>query len=301
MTRRIYINERIEIDNVNENTCGLAKVIKPYVEQINGMIELQDLTIMELKLSVDDETVETKVDTCYEPDNGYVFIESGITQRQTTHCIISKDHDLFRILDKLPQARKIYLKIEYEMMHSKYLCEYGADFFEMHLKNMHDALSEYVTYKCCMHYSDSDPLETTHFYRFDRTFNGYVPYASGNFLETDNRNWLIEKFDLCISVDDFAKRDKVISVMQKRLEKYHMSENVEDDGFGNAFAGGNGFIENGKISNFIEDLKSIVTYVANYDSEPELACTVFSTHNDDFIAVKVYANRGKIETEYCFC
>lgn len=301
MTRRIYINERIEIDNVNEKTCELARVIKPYIEQINGMIELQDLVIMDLELSVDEESAVAKTDRCYEPGTGYVLTDSGMTLKQVTNCVISKDHDLLRLLDRLPQARKISLKIEYEMMHSKYLCEYGADFFEMHLKNMHDALSEYVTYKCCMHYSENDPLDTTHFYRFDRTFNGYVPYEKAEHSETKNRFWMLENFDFCISIDDFVKRQEVISVMQKKLEKYDISNDAEDDGYGNAFLCGNGFIDNGKIADLIAELNRIFKYVSVYDSEPDFACTAFTVDNDEFIAVRIFAEEGKIKTEVCYC
>ena len=301
MSTVINIKERLEINNVNGDTYEFTRIIKPYIEQINGMAELQELTVLRLCLSVDDESVEVKDVECYESDNGLVVAGGVITQRQTTHCVVSKEHELFSLLDKLPQAKKISLSIEYDILHSKYINEYGANYFDLHLRDMHEQLSSYILYKCCMHYPENDSLNTTHFYLFDKTSDGYVPYVSGNFLDTDNRNWMIENFNLCISVDDLAKREKVISVMQKRFEKYHISENVEDDGFGNAFVGGNGFIENGKISDFIQDLKSVVIYVANYDSEPELACTVFSTDNDNFIAVKVYTNQGKIETEYCFC
>ena len=117
MSTRININEALEINNTNEETLELVSIIKPYIEQINGMIELRDLNIFRLYLSADDESVEVKNVECYEPDNSFVIGNGFTGQRQVTHSVIPKDHKLFAILDKLTEAKNITLEMEYSILH----------------------------------------------------------------------------------------------------------------------------------------------------------------------------------------
>lgn len=300
MSIRIYINETVEIRNENEATRKFTRVIKPYIEQINAMAELQDLNIFRLYLEADGESVSIKDIECSEPDNCFIVTDEIAAQQQITHCVLPKDHRLFRMLDKLTESQKIRLNIEYEILDSRYINEYGANFFDLHLRNQQETLSAFVSYKCCMHYPENDPLDTTHLYCFDETVSGYLPYTERKIYEQNNRNWMIENFTFCAQVKDETKKPELATILQYELSEYGMGH-VEQEDDDIVSVNRNGWIENGKVSDFIGNLKYLLSYISDYDSEPDLACTVFSTDHEELIAVKVFAKEGEIRAEYCYC
>ena len=296
MSTRININEVLEINNTNEETLELVSVIKPYIEQINGMIELRDLNIFRLYLSADDESVEVKNVECYEPDNSFVIGNGFAGQRQVTHSVIPKDHMIFAILDKLTEAKNITIEMEYSILHDAYTSVYGANFFDLHLRNMHELLSPYVSYKGCMNYEEFEYDENISIYIFDESHEGYQPFERCVIGDAEKRNWSVCNFIFSVSVENEVERNNAIKILEESFSEFDFEDPDYDEDC--VWIETNYFLRDYRISDFIIVLNKATENISCIDSEPYASLSVFSTA-DEYIAARIYTENGEIVTDWC--
>lgn len=296
MSTRINITESLKINNVNEDTYELASVIKPYIEQINGMIELRDLSIFRLYLNVDGKRVEIKNVQCYEPDNCFVIGDGFVGQQQVSHCLVSKDHDLFKLFDNLAEAKDIILEMEYSILHDAYTSVYGANFFDLHLRNMHELLSDYVEYKCCMHYEEHSYDSNIIIYCFDETYNGEIPYSRGNVCDSSERNWSVCNFVFSVGVENETEKIEAEAILKESFSEYDFNDICSDEDC--VWIETNCFLKNYRLCDFIAGLNKAKENISHIDSEVDTFLSVFST-DDDYIAARIYTENGEIVTDWC--
>ena len=249
MSTVININERLEINNVNEDTYEFAGIIKSYLEQISGMCELQNLDIRRIVLTVDGDTAEiTNVD-CFEKDNCFCVSNSGAMQRQVTHQVISADHPLFTLADKIQNGKEIKFTAEYEIRHSAYMNAYGAEFFELQFRGEED-LSPYVTYECCTEYPEEDHHCRVSVYRFSESFNGTVPFERDEYKNDISRNWLVCGFFFGVGYETEIEKNNVTEILKESFSAYDFDCIDSDDEC--VFIDFSNFLRDCRISDFIE-------------------------------------------------
>ena len=297
MSTRIYITESLKINNVNEETSKFAEVVKSYIEQINGMIGLRDLNICRLRLSVDNERVEIEDVKCSEPGNCSVSGDRFADLNKMTHCVISKDHNLFRLLDKLTEEKDISLEMEYEILHDAYTSVYGSDFFDLYLKDMHMMLSDYVTYKCCMLNEESEYEDNLRIYRFDETYCGEVPFLRGVLNDAAERNWSICNFVFSVGVENETEKIDAEAILKESFSEYGFNNICSDEDC--VWIETNCFLKNYRLCDFIAGLNKAKENISHIDSEVVTFLSAFST-DDDYIAARIYTENGMIVTDWCF-
>ena len=296
MSIRINITESLKINNVNEDTYELVSVIKPYIEQINGMIELRDLSIYRLYLSADGESVEVKDVKCYEPDNCFVIGDGFVGHKQVSHCLISKDHDLFKLFDKLAEAKDISFEMEYSISHNACSSVYGFNFLDLHLRNMHELLSPYVSYKCCMNYEEFEYDENISIYIFDESHEGYQPFERCVIGDAEKRNWSVCNFIFSVSVENVVERNNAIKILEESFSGFDFKDPDYDEDC--VWIETNYFLRDYRISDFIIVLNKATENISCIDSEPYASLYVLST-DDEYIAARIYTEIGEIVTDWC--
>lgn len=296
MSIRINITESLKINNVNEDTYELVSVIKPYIEQINGMIELRDLSIYRLYLSVDGESVEVKDIKCFEPENCFVIGDGFAGQKQVSHCVISKEHDLFKLSDKLAKAKDITLEMKYSISHNACTSVYGADFFNLYLRNMHELLSPYVSYKCCMNYEELEYDQNVSIYIFDESHKGYQPFERCVIGDAEKRNWTVCNFIFSVSAENEADRNNALKIIGESFADFDFEAQCYDEDC--VWIETNYFLRDYRISDFIEHLNKAIENISCIDPEPYASLSVFST-DEKYIAGRIYTEDNQLVADWC--
>lgn len=296
MSTVININERLEINNVNEDTYEFAGIVKSYLEQISGMCEIQNLNIFRITLTVDGETAEITDIDCFEEDNCFCISKYGAMQRQVTHQVIPAEHPLFLLVDKIQNGKEIQLTAEYKIWHSAYMNVYGSEFFELQFRD-EEALSPYVTYECCTEYPEEEHQYRVGVYRFNEGFNGTVSFERDECNGDTSRNWMVCGFFFGVGFETKEEKNKATEILKESFSAYDFDSVDSDDEC--VWIDSNIYLKDCRISDFIEMVKQAMINISSIDSAPDVMMSAFSTGNDDFIAVRAFVEKGELVIESC--
>lgn len=299
MSWEIITKEWHYIKNVNEKTKEEVRRLIAYIQQLNHMENLENLSVLSLRLKVDDKEVVINDESSWEPGTTYVLSQDGLNVSQAEHLQWDESSDLMRVLATAEEASEVSMDIQYDAMvllGKEYGCDYWCDD-----QSLEEALAGHVQRKIIEYYDVEDPVSM-----YNLTSNGEedISFTEGMIPSDDIEKWFAYNFEIEMNKDgdwenDPDNMEALMALATAFAEKYGFDNEVDEPYEGEFQLSEGVMLSNEQLEGFRDDLQKFVDLAGLSNADMELVARFTADIGYPFAAVEFTVEDNKVVMKSC--
>ena len=299
MSWAINTTEWHYIKNVNEKTKEEVRRLIAYIQQLNHMENLKSLSVLSLRLKVDDKEVVINDESSWEPGTTYVLSQDGLNVSQAEHLQWDESSDLMRVLATAEEASEVSMDIQYDAMvllGKEYGCDYWCDD-----QSLEEALAGHVQRKIIEYYDVEDTVSM-----YNLTSNGTedISYTEGMIPSDDIEKWFAYNFEIEMNKDgdwenDPDNMEALMALATAFAEKYDFDNEVDEPYEGEFQLSEGVMLSNEQLEGFRDDLQKFVDLAGLSNADMELVARFTAGIGYPFAAVEFTVEDNKVVMKSC--